>query len=48
VSPAFEDYYANQHVPFASEHMANVTGAGSALIAGAPDGAEPGTTGSRR
>jgi uncharacterized protein (TIGR02118 family) len=38
---AFEDYYANRHLPFASGHMPNVTGAESALIAGTPDGAEP-------
>ena len=26
---AFEDYYANHHIPYAGKHMPNVRGAGT-------------------
>lgn len=38
---AFEDYHANRHVPYASQHMPNVRGAENLRITGAPDGAAP-------
>ncbi len=37
---AFEDYYANQHLPFAIEHMPNVRGAENTRVLGAPGGAQ--------
>jgi uncharacterized protein (TIGR02118 family) len=38
---AFEDYYLNRHIPYASQHMPGVTGAENLRIVGAPDGAAP-------
>lgn len=38
---AFEDYYANRHIPYASEHMPGVTGAENLRITGTPDGGRP-------
>jgi uncharacterized protein (TIGR02118 family) len=38
---AFETYYLKRHIPYASEHMPGVTGAGNLRIVGAPDGAAP-------
>jgi len=35
---AFEDYYANRHVPYASEHMPNVRGAESMRVISNKDG----------
>lgn len=35
---AFEDYYANRHIPDAAEHMPGVTGAQNLRIIGTPDG----------
>jgi uncharacterized protein (TIGR02118 family) len=35
---AFEDYYANRHIPYASEHMPGVTGAENLRITGTGDG----------
>ncbi len=37
---AFEVYYANRHIPYATEQMPNVTGAENLRVAGAP-GAGP-------
>lgn len=34
----FEDYYANQHLPFAGEHMSGVQDAENLKVAGTPDG----------
>lgn len=38
---AFEDYYANRHIPYASKHMPDVRGAENTRIVGTPDGATP-------
>lgn len=35
---AFEDYYANRHIPYATEHMPRVTGAENLRVVGTPDG----------
>jgi uncharacterized protein (TIGR02118 family) len=35
--PAFEDYYANQHIPFAADHMPNVIDAENLRVTGALD-----------
>jgi uncharacterized protein (TIGR02118 family) len=35
---AFEDYYANRHIPYASTHMPNVRGAENMRVVSAPDG----------
>jgi|SRR5271166_603782 len=37
---AFEDYYANRHIPFAAGHMPGVRDAQNLKIAGTPDGAD--------
>lgn len=35
---AFEDYYANRHIPYAAEHMPNVRGAENMRVISTPDG----------
>jgi uncharacterized protein (TIGR02118 family) len=35
---AFEDYYANHHIPYAVEHMPNVRGAENVRVISTPDG----------
>jgi uncharacterized protein (TIGR02118 family) len=35
---AFEDYYANQHIPYATEHMPNVIGAQNLRVLGTAKG----------
>jgi uncharacterized protein (TIGR02118 family) len=37
----FEDYYASQHIPYATEHMPNVTGAENLRVIGTPGGETP-------
>jgi hypothetical protein len=32
---AFEDYYANRHIPYATDHMPNVIGAENLRVIGA-------------
>lgn len=36
---AFEDYYANRHLPFAAGHMPNVRAAETTRVLGTPDNA---------
>ena len=38
---AFEDYYFNRHLPFAGQHMPNVTGAETVKVVGTADGSQP-------
>lgn len=38
---AFENYYANRHIPYASEHMPGVAGAENNRIVGTVDGSLP-------
>lgn len=38
---AFEDYYADRHIPYASEHMAGVRGAEHLRITATPAGDKP-------
>jgi uncharacterized protein (TIGR02118 family) len=38
---AFEDYYANRHIPYATDHMPNVIGAENLRVIGAPDADDP-------
>jgi uncharacterized protein (TIGR02118 family) len=38
---AFEDYYAHRHIPYATEHMPNVTGAHNQRVIGAPGAGQP-------
>lgn len=38
---AFEDYYANKHLPYAAEHMPHVRGAENLRIVGTADGTAP-------
>ena len=38
---AFEDYYANRHIPYASKHMPNVRDAENLRITGTTEGATP-------
>jgi uncharacterized protein (TIGR02118 family) len=35
---AFEDYYANHHIPYAGKHIPNVRGAGNMRVISASDG----------
>jgi len=35
---AFEDYYANRHIPYASKHMPNVRGAENMRVISTSDG----------
>jgi uncharacterized protein (TIGR02118 family) len=35
---AFEDYYANRHIPYASKHMPNVRGAENMRVISTADG----------
>ena len=37
-SAAFEDYYANRHIPYASKHMPNVRNAENMRLPSAADG----------
>jgi uncharacterized protein (TIGR02118 family) len=37
----FEDYYANHHIPHATDHMPNVIGAENLRVIGAPDANAP-------
>jgi uncharacterized protein (TIGR02118 family) len=36
---AFEDYYANRHIPYAVKHMPNVRGAENMRVLSTPEGA---------
>jgi uncharacterized protein (TIGR02118 family) len=38
---AFEDYYANRHIPYATDHMPNGVGAENLRVIGAPDADPP-------
>jgi len=38
---AFEDYYANRHIPYATAHMPGVTGAENLRVFGTPDDDRP-------
>jgi uncharacterized protein (TIGR02118 family) len=38
---AFEDYYANRHIPYATESMPNVIDAENLRVTGAPDAQAP-------
>jgi uncharacterized protein (TIGR02118 family) len=38
---AFEDYYTNLHIPYATEHMPNVIGAENLRVIGASDADAP-------